>query len=132
MIFCLLLKHSLFIYVIDAILYREINPAENKSVALLALGEGWHNYHHTFPWDYKTAELGNYSLNMTTAAIDFFQWIGLAYDLKTVPEKIIRGRVKRTGDGSHPFSLEDSRLDVCDLKEEEIYTDIDPEHAKNL
>lgn len=70
-------------------------------MAFLALGEGWHNYHHVFPWDYKTAELGNYRLNMTTAFIDFFAKIGWAYDLKTVSEEIIEKRVKRTGDGSH-------------------------------
>lgn len=27
--------------------------------------------------------------------------IGWAYDLKTVPEKIVRARVERTGDGNH-------------------------------
>lgn len=34
------------------------------------MGEGWHNYHHVFPWDYKAAELGNYSTNLSTAVID--------------------------------------------------------------
>lgn len=80
---------------------RYINPVQNKSVAILALGEGWHNYHHVFPWDYKTAELGNYSFNFTTAFIDFFAKIGWAYDLKTVSENMIKKRVERTGDGSH-------------------------------
>ncbi|XP_017041025.1 acyl-CoA Delta-9 desaturase-like [Drosophila ficusphila] len=78
-----------------------INPSENRAVALLAFGEGWHNYHHVFPWDYKTAELGDYSLNYTTAFIDFFAKIGWAYDLKTVSSDIIKKRVKRTGDGTH-------------------------------
>ncbi|XP_054736188.1 acyl-CoA Delta-9 desaturase-like [Anastrepha obliqua] len=80
---------------------RFINPSENKSVAFFAFGEGWHNYHHVFPWDYKTAELGDYSLNLTTAFIDFFAKIGWAYDLKQVSHDIIEKRVKRTGDGSH-------------------------------
>lgn len=80
---------------------RFINPAENVSVAVFALGEGWHNYHHVFPWDYKTAELGNYHTNMTTALIDFFSRIGWAYDLKTVPMSMVKRRVERTGDGSH-------------------------------
>ncbi|XP_039305287.1 acyl-CoA Delta(11) desaturase isoform X3 [Solenopsis invicta] len=80
---------------------KHINPAENKGVAMFALGEGWHNYHHVFPWDYKTAELGNYRLNFTTAFIDFFAKIGWAYDLKTVSEETIKKRVERTGDGSH-------------------------------
>ncbi|GAB0100019.1 hypothetical protein DMENIID0001_159820 [Sergentomyia squamirostris] len=80
---------------------EKINPSENLSVAFLALGEGWHNYHHTFPWDYKAAELGNYRLNFATAFIDFFAKIGWAYDLKTVSTDIIKKRVKRTGDGTH-------------------------------
>ncbi|KAH8353861.1 hypothetical protein KR084_009378 [Drosophila pseudotakahashii] len=78
-----------------------INPSENISVAILAFGEGWHNYHHVFPWDYKTAEFGKYSLNFTTGFIDFFAKIGWAYDLKTVSTDIIKKRVKRTGDGTH-------------------------------
>lgn len=40
------------------------------------MGEGWHNYHHVFPWDYKTSELGTYYLNWTCALIDFFAKIG--------------------------------------------------------
>lgn len=80
---------------------RYISPSENKMVALTAFGEGWHNYHHVFPWDYKTAELGNYSFNITKAFIDFFAKLGLAYDLKTVPKDVIHKRVQRTGDGSH-------------------------------
>lgn len=68
---------------------------------MVALGEGWHNYHHTFPWDYKTSELGKYSTNFTAAFIDLMAKIGWAYDLKTVPEDMIRRRVERTGDGTH-------------------------------
>ncbi|XP_030750838.1 acyl-CoA Delta(11) desaturase-like [Sitophilus oryzae] len=80
---------------------KYINPSENKMVSVLALGEGWHNYHHTFPWDYKTAELGQYSTNFSTALIDMFAKIGWAYDLKTVSTDMIKKRVERTGDGSH-------------------------------
>jgi len=79
---------------------KNINPSENKMVAVLAMGEGWHNYHHTFPWDYKTAELGFYQYNLTTAFIDMMAKIGWAYDLKTVPKNIVKARVARTGDGS--------------------------------
>lgn len=80
---------------------KHINPSQNKTVAVLAVGEGWHNYHHTFPWDYKTAELGDYSVNLTALFIDCMAKIGWAYDLKTVSSDIIQKRVERTGDGSH-------------------------------
>ncbi|GFG35617.1 hypothetical protein Cfor_04411 [Coptotermes formosanus] len=68
---------------------------------MAALGEGWHNYHHVFPYDYKTAELGHYSLNLTTAFIDFFVWLGWAFDCKTVSQEMIWRRIHRSGDGSH-------------------------------
>lgn len=80
---------------------KTINPSENKTVSILAMGEGWHNYHHTFPWDYKAAELGKYQVNLTAAFIDFMAAIGWAYDLKTVPKAIVMQRVQRTGDGNH-------------------------------
>ena len=55
---------------------RSINPAENGLVAVAALGEGWHNYHHSFPWDYRTAELGGGTRNLTTAFIDLMARYG--------------------------------------------------------
>ncbi|XP_076284690.1 acyl-CoA Delta-9 desaturase-like [Lasioglossum baleicum] len=79
---------------------KSIGPAENIGVAICTYGEGWHNYHHVFPWDYKTAELGNYRTNFTTAFIDFFGKIGWAYDMKTIPSAVVQKRASRTGDGS--------------------------------
>ncbi|XP_025404998.1 acyl-CoA Delta(11) desaturase-like [Sipha flava] len=95
---------------------RFINPAENITVALLALGEGWHNYHHVFPWDYKAAELGDYRLNITTAFIDFFAKIGWAYDLKTVSADTLRKRMERTGaeDKELPWGWDDKDLSLSD------------------
>lgn len=85
---------------------KSIGPTENFSVAVVALGEGWHNYHHVFPWDYKAAELGNYRMNFTTAFLDFCSRIGWAYDLKTVPASVVQKRAKRTGDGSKYHALQ--------------------------
>ncbi|XP_047989389.1 acyl-CoA Delta-9 desaturase-like [Leguminivora glycinivorella] len=67
----------------------------------IILGENYHNFHHAFPWDYKTSELGGTSFRFTTAFINFFARIGWAYDLKTISDDIIQKRVIRTGDGSH-------------------------------
>ncbi|KAK9743777.1 Fatty acid desaturase [Popillia japonica] len=94
-----------------------INPSENFSVAALALGEGWHNYHHTFPWDYKTSELGKYTTNISTAFIDFFSKIGWAYDLKTVSEDMVRKRALRTGDGTHSvWGWKDKEMSEDDIR----------------
>lgn len=73
-------------------IFRSIKPTENKFVAILAFGEGWHNYHHVFPWDYKAAELGNYRLNFTTCFLDLMAKIGWATELKTASEELIRKR----------------------------------------
>lgn len=90
-------------------------------MSLGALGEGWHNYHHVFPWDYKAAELGNYRANLTTAFIDFFSYIGWAYDMKTVTNDMILKRAIRTGDGTHSngegiWGWDDSNLPIEDRK----------------
>jgi len=69
-------------------------------VSLAALGEGWHNYHHVFPYDYRTGELGR-PLNPSTSLIDAFARLGWAYDLKAVPAALVKRRAARTGDGSH-------------------------------
>ncbi|CAH1176600.1 unnamed protein product [Phaedon cochleariae] len=79
---------------------KKIYPSENLLVSLIAMGEGYHNYHHTFPWDYRTAEFGK-MLNATALWIDFFEKIGLAYDLKSPSEELVRKVVENQGDGSH-------------------------------
>ncbi|KAJ9578218.1 hypothetical protein L9F63_005563, partial [Diploptera punctata] len=81
---------------------RDIHPSENVTVAVWSMGEGWHNYHHTFPLDYKAAELGNYGFNITTALIDMFSYIGWAYDLKQPSKTLVEQAARRTGDGTHP------------------------------
>nr|AFJ66827.1 Z12 acylCoA desaturase [Chauliognathus lugubris] len=80
---------------------RSLYPAENMLVTVLVNGEGWHNYHHTFPWDYKASELGLWATNTTAGFIDIMAKMGLAYDLKSVSPDMVKRRVKRTGDGSH-------------------------------
>ncbi|XP_046975262.1 acyl-CoA Delta(11) desaturase-like [Vanessa cardui] len=82
-----------------------IKPAQNLAVSLFAFGEGFHNYHHVFPWDYRTAELGNNALNWTTLFIDFFAWLGWAYDLKLASGEMIKSRSKRTGDGTNSWGF---------------------------
>ncbi|XP_061706552.1 acyl-CoA Delta-9 desaturase-like [Cydia pomonella] len=80
---------------------KNMLASENSLLSLAFVGEGFHNYHHTFPWDYKAAELGSSIYNLSTMFIDFFAKIGWAYDMKTVSDELIQKRVERTGDGSH-------------------------------
>lgn len=75
-----------------------INPRENRMVSFSAMGEGFHNYHHTFPFDYSTSEFG-WRLNPTTAFIDLMCFLGLASDRKKVSKELILARMQRTGNG---------------------------------
>ncbi|VVC34345.1 Hypothetical protein CINCED_3A015319 [Cinara cedri] len=79
---------------------KSIQPVQNLIVSILAMGEGWHNYHHVFPMDYRTSELGGYLFNLTTMWLDFFARIGWAYDLKTPSEQLVRRVAINHGDGS--------------------------------
>ncbi|PZC70800.1 hypothetical protein B5X24_HaOG214885 [Helicoverpa armigera] len=73
---------------------------QNFPLLLATMGDGFHNFHHAFPWDYRGAELGNGCINHVTKFIDFCASKGWAYDLKVASEGVIRNRMKRTGDGT--------------------------------
>jgi len=73
-----------------------MGPVENMLVSVLALGEGFHNYHHTFPYDYSTSEWG-LKINLTTGFINLMSMFGQAYNLKTASPQTVAARAKRTG-----------------------------------
>lgn len=81
-------------------------------MSFFGLGEGWHNYHHTFPWDYRAAEYGQY-YNVTTTIIDFLAKHGWVYDLKSATPEMVARRIYNCGDGTH------SRLKTKIQQEEE-------------
>ncbi|KAK8768716.1 acyl-CoA Delta-9 desaturase-like isoform X1 [Amblyomma americanum] len=76
---------------------KDIHPTENPAISFGLFGEGFHNFHHTFPQDYKSSEFGPL-LNPATIFIDLMAKIGQAYDLKTTPKHLIEKRIERTGD----------------------------------
>merc|ERR1711963_913453 len=56
---------------------------ENGWVSLFAMGEGWHNWHHAFPWDYAASELEPLNqFNPTKVFIDTCAALGLVWDRK--------------------------------------------------
>lgn len=67
---------------------KKIAPVENIWVSITAFGEGFHNYHHTFPWDYSAAELSSL-LNLNRRIIELTARIGLAYNLKRPSKELI-------------------------------------------
>lgn len=77
-----------------------LHAFENKYFGPWALGEGWHNFHHAFPRDYRASEVDGWGQNFTTKVIQFLNKYGLTYDLRTVSEDHIERRIRRTGDES--------------------------------
>ncbi|CAG2176526.1 unnamed protein product, partial [Oppiella nova] len=84
---------------------KHINPCDTRTYNYLALGEGWHNYHHTFPWDYSASEFGwSGNWNTATAFIDMFACIGWAYDRRRPKGSVVKARVQRTGDFDEKYN----------------------------
>ncbi|CAH0559652.1 unnamed protein product [Brassicogethes aeneus] len=99
-------------------------PVESWLVSFLTFGEGWHNYHHAFPWDYRASEIGA-KFSITTKVIEFCERIGWAYDLKTAPYSMVEQRSIRTGDGSHPmFSKKTKDLPVDEYNLKKVKPDV--------
>lgn len=86
-----------------------VEATENPYVSFFAQGEGWHNYHHVYPWDYSTSELG-YKLNTAKRFIDLMAKLGLAYDLKTANKELVDKKKIARGDGTR-WELLDQKLD---------------------
>lgn len=57
---------------------KQLAACENSFVSFVSLGEGWHNYHHSFPKDYRASQYNKY--NPTTLFIDMMSYFGLVYD----------------------------------------------------
>ena len=64
--------------------YNDTNTAkDNMIVAFLTYGEGYHNYHHFFQYDYRNGA-GWWQFDPTKWLIGFLSWFKLTTDLKRV------------------------------------------------
>eukprot|EP00587_Corethron_hystrix_P004489 CAMPEP_0113318620 /NCGR_PEP_ID=MMETSP0010_2-20120614/13122_1 /TAXON_ID=216773 ORGANISM="Corethron hystrix, Strain 308" /NCGR_SAMPLE_ID=MMETSP0010_2 /ASSEMBLY_ACC=CAM_ASM_000155 /LENGTH=407 /DNA_ID=CAMNT_0000175971 /DNA_START=214 /DNA_END=1435 /DNA_ORIENTATION=+ /assembly_acc=CAM_ASM_000155 len=71
-------------------------PAENPFVSFFAVGEGWHNWHHKYPFDYSASEFGVSSqFNPSRLLIDMFAWIGLVWNRKSANAAWKAGKQRR-------------------------------------
>lgn len=60
------------------------SPRDHFITAWFTFGEGYHNFHHTFPSDYRNA-VKWYQYDPTKWAVSLWSKMGLAYNLKTFP-----------------------------------------------
>ncbi|KAJ2380502.1 stearoyl-CoA 9-desaturase, partial [Coemansia sp. RSA 2559] len=65
--------------------YDDVQTARDSWItAVVTMGEGYHNFHHQFPNDYRNA-IRFYQYDPTKWFIRLASTLGLAYDLKTFP-----------------------------------------------
>lgn len=57
---------------------KDILPADNWFVSLIALGEGWHNFHHKYPRDWRASKDEWWMINPSATLIRFCRLLGLA------------------------------------------------------
>ncbi len=71
------------------------SPRDHVITALVTLGEGYHNFHHEFPSDYRNA-IKWYQYDPTKWTIWVWKQLGLAYDLKQFRQnEIEKGRLQQ-------------------------------------
>lgn len=71
------------------------SPRDHVITALVTLGEGYHNFHHEFPSDFRNA-IEWWQYDPTKWFIRTMKFLGLAYNLKTFPQnEIEKGRLQQ-------------------------------------
>jgi stearoyl-CoA desaturase (delta-9 desaturase) len=103
--------------------YTHDNTArDNAIVALLTYGEGYHNFHHLFPNDYRNG-VRWWQWDPSKWFIYAMHWLGLARNLKRVPwfkiqrallETQFRRAERRLADRSGPAKTEELRRRVAE------------------
>ncbi len=71
---------------------------DNVLVAIVTLGEGYHNFHHQFPSDYRNG-IGWRDFDPTKWLIAALSTIGLTSDLKRVPARAVEQALREAGAG---------------------------------
>jgi stearoyl-CoA desaturase (delta-9 desaturase) len=65
------------------------SPRDSLITAIVTFGEGYHNFHHEFPSDYRNA-IKFWQYDPTKWVIRFFAFFGLTYNLKYFPENEVQ------------------------------------------
>ena len=64
------------------------NSRNNPLLAVITLGEGWHNNHHRYPGSARQGFYG-WELDLAYGGILLMDWLGVIRDVKTVPTSIL-------------------------------------------
>jgi stearoyl-CoA desaturase (delta-9 desaturase) len=100
----------------------ECSARDSWIAAIFTMGEGYHNYHHEFQWDYRNG-VKPWQLDPSKWIIWFCSKIGMASDLKRVPkERILLAETRETR----------RRLEASILSMKESGTENDPLFLKAM
>lgn len=69
----------------------EDDSRNNPWLALVTLGEGWHNNHHHYQGSVRQGFYW-YELDITYAILKAMSWVGLVWDLREPPERVFDAR----------------------------------------
>ncbi|CAG8471029.1 5448_t:CDS:2 [Ambispora leptoticha] len=85
--------NSLAHYLGDTTYDDKHTPRDHFITAILTMGEGYHNFHHEFPQDYRNA-IRFYQYDPTKWLIKFCSWFGLSTHLKRFPDnEVAKGQL---------------------------------------
>ncbi len=108
--------------------YSDKNTAkDNPLVALLTFGEGYHNFHHAFQWDYRNA-IKWWQFDPTKWLIKSLSLIGLAKNLKKIPEE----KIARSIAAQQLNKTQGSLLKLTLPNKEEIIASVHKEYEQLL
>jgi len=86
--------NSLAHYVGDHTFSDKHTPRDSPWVSFVTFGEGYHNFHHEFPYDFRNG-VHWYAYDPSKWTIWFLNLFGLTYDLKRFPaNEIEKGRLQ--------------------------------------
>jgi len=71
----------------------------NFILAMITMGEGWHNNHHYYP---ASTRQGFYwwEIDVTYYCLKMMEYLGLVWDIREVPEYVREGKTKKESDRS--------------------------------
>jgi len=84
---------------------RNHTSCENKIVSFFAFGEGFHNYHHMYPKDFRAS--GDYEGNLSAQLLRGLYRLGLIWDCKYVKEAYRKTRNRNIDFKSIKYSILD-------------------------
>jgi stearoyl-CoA desaturase (delta-9 desaturase) len=75
--------------------YKTTDDSRNNPIlALITLGEGWHNNHHHYQYSARNGFFW-WEIDITYYGLKALSWLGLVWDLKPVPDRIKYGTAEK-------------------------------------